>query len=246
MAGALAKFAAGGALQLNDKEAAGALRRTAGEGQTGGGDKTFLSFSGKKGVYSLGRDKDDVDPDTVFMIEPLAAIEGWTCWKGGRPAKKHEWSVYDSSRAVRYAELEDLGPYNERMGEGWQQMMGIGMIDPLDPSNQILFTTTSISGRNVLSDLSNEIAEQMEAGEAPIALVTFDVDEFEAHSQKNFKPVISVQSWVTREEVEAFLADDSASLDDLIDGVIDPVKEEEEVQEEAPKARPRARRTKAA
>lgn len=246
MAGALATFAAGGALQLNDKEAAGALRRTAGEGQTGGGDKTFLSFSGKNGVYSLGRDKDDVDPDAVFMIEPLAAIEGWTCWKGGRPAKKHEWSVYDSSRAVRYAELEDMGPYNERMGEGWQQMMGIGMIDPLDPSNQILFTTTSKSGRNVFSDLNNDIARQMEGGDPSIPLVSFDVSEFEAHGQKNYKPVISVHAWVTREDVEAFIADESASLDDLIAGDIEPVKEEEEVQEEAPKTRPRARRTKAA
>lgn len=251
MSGALSKFAAGGNLQLNDAQAANALRRSADEGQTGGGTGVdFLSFSGKRGTYSLGRDKDDVDPDQVFILEPLAAVEGWTCWKNGKPAKKHQWSIYDTSKAVAYADLEDLGPYNENVGEGWQQMMGIGLVDADDPQRSILFTITNVSGRNVFSDLQNEVADQMENGDPYIPLVAFDMEEFEAHGQKNFKPVINVQAWVTREEVAAYFEGDF-DIDDLMDGKCVPAGEaeaepEEAAEDEAPKTRTRARRRKAA
>ena len=249
MSGALAKFAAGGSLKLNDEQAASALRRSADEGQTGGGgDLDYLSFSGKKGTYSLGRNKDDVDPEQVFIVEPMMAVEGWTCWKNGKPAKKHQWSIYDTDKAIPYSALEDLGPYNERAGEGWQQMMGMGLLDADAPERQILFTITSVSGRNVFSDLQNEIADQMENGDPHIPLISLDAEEFEAHGQTNSKPSIEVRAWVTRDEVAAFLADEDASIDDLIDGnvaVEEPEAEAEEPEEE-PKPRKRARRRKAA
>lgn len=237
MAGALAKFAKSGALELADGDAARALRRSADSGSTGGGggDFEFLSFSGKRGVYSLGRDKEDVDPEALFIVEPFAAVEGWTCWKGGRPCGKHEWSAFEPGNALSYSDLEDHGPYNEKAGEGWQQMRGIGMID--EQGRQIKFTLTSVSGRNVFSDLNNEIADQLEAGEPAIPIVCLGAEDFTAQGQTNSKPVIAVQGWVTRAEVEAYMADDDGDMGVLLDGGYAA-----EVEEDEPDPEPQKRR----
>lgn len=245
MAGALAKFAQSGALQLSDEEAAAALRRSADGGSTGGGgDFEFLSFSGKKGTYSLGRDKSDISPDDLFIVEPLAAVEGWTCWKGGRPVAKHEWSAYDTTNAVAPADLADHGPYSELGGEGWQQMRGIGMLS--EDGKMVKFTLTSVSGRNVFADLNNEISDQLERGDPSIPVVCLSAEEFTAKGQVNSKPVISVQGWVTRDEVSAYMAaEDNGSLDDLLEGKYAPA-EKLEAPEEEPEAPKKRRRHRAA
>jgi hypothetical protein len=237
MAGALAKFAQSGALELADGDAARALRRSADTGSTGGGgggDFEFLSFSGKRGVYSLGRDKEDVDPQDLFIVEPFAAVEGWTCWKGGRPVGKHEWSAFEPGNALSYADLDDHGPYNEKAGEGWQQMRGIGLID--ERGRQIKFTLTSLSGRNVFSDLNNDIADQLEAGEPAIPIVCLGAEDFTAQGQTNSKPVIAVLGWVTRAEVEAYMADDG-DMRALLDGGYAAEVEDDEAEPEPQKRR---------
>ncbi len=239
MAGALAKFAQSGALELADRDAARALRRSADSGSTGGGggggDFEFLSFSGKRGVYSLGRDKEDIDPEALFIVEPFAAVEGWTCWKGGRPVGKHEWSAFEPLSAVPYADLEDHGPYNEKAGEGWQQMRGIGLID--ESGRQIKFTLTSVSGRNVFSDLNNDIADQLEMGEPSIPIVCLDAEDFTAQGQTNSKPVIAVQGGVTRAEVEAYMSDDNGDMSALLDGGYAAEVEGDEAEPEPQKRR---------
>ena len=37
----------------------------------------YLSFSGKTGVYALGKDRDDVDPEALFLVEPMTFTDGW-------------------------------------------------------------------------------------------------------------------------------------------------------------------------
>ena len=248
MAGALAKFAQSGALQMSDADAAAALRRSADTssssgGGGGGGDFEFLSFSGKKGTYSLGRDKADVAADDLFVVEPFAAVEGWTCWKGGRPVAKHEWSAYDLSGAVRPADLQDHGPYNENAGEGWKPLRGIGLLS--EDGKMIKFTLNSVSGLNVFADLNTDIADQLAAGDPSIPVVCLSVEEFTAQGQVNSKPVISVQGWVTRDEVSAYMAAEVGSMDDLLEGKYAPA-EQLEAPEEEPEAPKKRRRHRAA
>lgn len=240
-AGALARFAAT-MPAVDMKQAAAALRDSAEDGATGGGgDRVFLSFSGKMGRYSIGRDKVEPDSETVYLVEPLAAIAGWTCWKGGKPVGKHSWSVYEPNKTVHEDDLKDYGPYNERNGEGWAPMRGIGLLDLFDPDQQIEFSLNSISGRNEFRDLNVEIADMLEGDETLVPLVTLGMKPFEAQGSTNFKPVIKVEAWVSRSEVAAYLADEDATVDDLIDGLLaeQPEEAEPEPEEEAPKRRKR-------
>ena len=175
---------------LSDADMANALQEHSDDNPTSG--VTYLSFSGKTGHYALGRNRDDMDPDDVYLVEPQSILEGWVCWKGNKPIDRVEWSVYQrNAQAVEEHELEDHAPYRTSNGEGWQPMLGFGVISLDGMASSIKFTVTSKSGRNAVDDLIEEIKKRMQAGD-----------------QKNFKPKLVVETWVTREAASSFFEGD--------------------------------------
>ena len=155
----------------------------------------FMSFSGKTGRYAVGRDKEEVDPGQLFLLEPKAVVEGWTCWKGNRPVDRVEWGVFNrSANRVAKDDLDDHGPY------------------------QIKFTTNSASGNNAIKDILKKIVERVAAGEPHIPLVFFDSETFTAQDQTNYKPKLVVDAWVDRPSVTAFFAGEM-SEDEMVEGV---------------------------
>ncbi len=199
----------------------------------------------------MGRDRSEPDPDALYIVEPYAAVAGWTCWKGGGVAEKHEWSVFETDKAIPASQLADHGPYKDD-GDGWQFMLGVSMFDVDDPQTKIKFTTTSKSGRNVVADLTSEIAKRIIAGEPELPVMRLDDEQFTAHGKKNGKPKFAVEAWVTREEVNAFIEmGDDGDVEDLIAGNYaagsdEAVEEAEEVEEEQPAPRKRRARRSAA
>lgn len=233
--GALAKFMAGGAVAALDPSAqARALLESAQTGSTGSGDVSYLSFSGKTGRYQLGRDKVAPDPDAVYIVDPDSFVEGWICWVNSAPKEKHEWSVYDrATAAIPASRLTDHGPYAE--GDGWDFLMGFSMLDADDPAGQqIKFTISSKSGRNVFADLNKEVAVRLPSGEPHVPVITLGAGTFTAQGKKNSKPVINYIGWVTPAEVMTFLdMGEDGDLDDLLAGVYLPEPEEPEEPEES-------------
>tara|TARA_R110000803_G_scaffold149685_1_gene215136 strand:- start:22 stop:714 length:693 start_codon:yes stop_codon:yes gene_type:complete len=205
---------------LSDEAMLNALEERSDENPSSGSGITFLSFSGKTGQYALGRDKDEVDPDDLFIIEPQSIIEGWVCWKGNKPVKRLEWSVYQrKAQAVAEADLEDHGPYRTNMGEGWSPLLGFGVLSTDGKNENIKFTVTSKSGRNAVNDIIEEIKARMRAGDPSMPLIGFDAETFVAQEQKNYKPKFVVDAWVTREACSAYLNGD-LNLDELAAGDI--------------------------
>tara|TARA_R110002096_G_scaffold342807_1_gene535881 strand:+ start:1239 stop:1862 length:624 start_codon:yes stop_codon:yes gene_type:complete len=175
----------------------------------------YLSFSGKTGNYALGRNKDGMDPDDLFLLEPQSIIQGWVCWKANKPVDRVEWSIYKrATHAVTESDLEDHGPYRTNMGEGWQSLLGFGVLSTDGQITSIKFSATSKSGRNAIGDLTEEIKKRMMAGEPAMPLIAFDSEEFTAQEQKNFKPKFIIEGWVTRESAGAFF-DGDLTLDQL-------------------------------
>lgn len=221
MGNALSNFMGGKGkeLALTADQMADALEQTANDARTGdSAGVRYLNFSGLKGQYSCGKEKEDIDPEDLFIIEPMTAIAGWQCWKGKKPVDKFVWSAFDQSKKVAERDLPDHAPYRENLGEGWKSMLGIGII-PTDGSGHIQFTTDSISGKNALSDLTSEVAQRTRAGEPNMPVVHLDKEEFEAQDKTNWKPKFVVAMWVTREQVALFLMEDvKYGLDDLLSG----------------------------
>lgn len=252
--GALAAFMSGGGVPAKKDEVAQALLDSAGQGRSGdGGDVQFLSYSGKMRRYSIGRDKEQPDPDALYVLDPYASVAGWTCWKGGSVAEKHEWSVFDKTQEVPASQLRDHGPYQDD-GDGWQFMLGVAMFDVDEPGQMIKFTTTSKSGRNVVADLTAEVAKRIMADEPEVPIIKLADETFTAQGKTNGKPKFEVEGWTTRQEVETFInLGDDGDVEDLLSGTYAGGAGEAEAEsgpdpepEEKPaKGRRRARRTAA-
>ena len=178
---------------LTDAEMASALS----EVEEGPSRLQYISFSGKKGRYAMGQNKEE--PEGPFIVEPKSFMAGWICWKGSRPVDRHEWSIYEKHSAVQEHELQDHGPYRDN--EGWAPSLAIGAFSA-DTGTQVKFSTNSKSGCNAVRDLINE----------------FQSEEFTAQENTNYKPKLAVEAWASRESVAAFI-DDSLSFNDLLDGV---------------------------
>ena len=192
--------------ELTDEDMVDALDNVLGPQDSLANATTFLSFSGKTNLYSLGRDQSDMDSGDIYLMEPQSVIEGWTCWKGSKPVDRHEWSVYQAhSKAVPERDLTDHGPYREQQGEGWKGMLGFGVMSTDDTPVSIQFTTTSASGRNAVKDLLQEVRSRAKAGEPAIPAMRFDREEFFAQEQRNFKPKFVVDAWLERDAVTAHM-----------------------------------------
>jgi len=206
---------------LSDDALADAIeqaQQTTGEGNRDTTFTQYLSFSGKTGAYALGKERDDIDPEALFLVEPMSFTDGWICWKSSKPVDRVEWSYFDQGRAVNESDLQDHGPYNSAMGEGWSSLRGLGCVALDNEMTQIKFSSNSISAKNSINDLLNEIKDRSRRGEAPIPVIHFDKQQFEAQGAKNWKPKFVVEVWLTRDSANAY-ANGGLTLDDMLAGV---------------------------
>jgi hypothetical protein len=206
MTNELTAFVTGNTLPvLSDDALADAIsqaQQTTGDGVRDTTFTQYLSFSGKTGLYALGKERLDMDPAAVHIVEPMTFTNGWICWKGGRPVDRVEWSYFDQGSAVIEENLADHGPYKSATGEGWSVLRGFGCMSP--DGEQIKFSSNAVSARNAIGDLLNEIKDRSARKEPPIPLIRFDRTQFEAQGTKNWKPVFRVEAWVRREDATGY------------------------------------------
>lgn len=204
---------------LTDADLADALEQGQAENNSHGrgeGDVQFLSFSGKTGAYALGKDKVGMDPDAIYIVEPMMFLAGWICWKGGKPVERIEWSFF-SGTSVPEADLKDYGPYNSQAGEGWFDLLGFGCLSVDGEQTAVKFSSNSASAKNAISDMIEEIKTRSRAGEPSLPAIQFSGEQFEAQGQTNWKPVFTPNTWVTRDQASLFF-EGVFSWDDVVAG----------------------------
>ena len=211
MSTSLAAYAKGGNLPTLDKNAmAKALASAGAEEGTGSASEgvEYVAFSGKTGAITFGRDRDDLDQGEVFLMEPRSAFRGWICWKDNKPVARHQWSIYQPDMAIPEHELEDKGPY-ARQQDGWQSMLGFGFMSTSGEIVQYSFSTNSVSGKNAVAGLFDEIAQRTIRGEPNFPLFYFTREKFQAQGEWNFKPRFDIEEWITEDEAAAMLGNDA-------------------------------------
>jgi len=231
MSTSLAAYAKGGNLPTLDKDAmAKALASAGAEESTGSANEgvEYVSFSGKTGAITYGRDRDDLPQDELFLMEPRSAFRGWICWKDNTPVARHQWSIYQPEMAIPERELEDKGPYT-RQQDGWQSMLGFGFMSSEGEVVQYSFSTNSTSGKNAVADLFDEIAQRTIHGEPNFPLFYFSREKFQAQGEWNFKPKFAIEEWITEEEAAAMLGGE-AEAEPEPEKIAEPEPEPEEVK----------------
>jgi hypothetical protein len=196
---------------------ADALTASAQQGQIGGAPdgSVYLNFTGKRGVYEFGKDKQDLDPSEIWLVNIASFEEGFVCWKGGKTAATRMANIY-SGQHIPAPAHDEMGPFNVAQGEGWfpAKSMVIKSIEADD--RQGYWKINSKSGVAVFADLQAQVAERLRAGRACWPLVRLGKDKFEAQGQKNYKPKLDVYGWLSQEAVGELAADPEADIDELI------------------------------
>lgn len=187
------------------------------EGQDGGApsDLDYLTFSGLRDTYAVGRDKVTPDPDEIYLIDPRMTGEGFVCWKGGgAPIDRKRWPMAErDEKEVFFDDLEDHGPYKKGSNDGWKEEITL-MLIRLSDKKQIAFAMSNASGRNAFNDLLKECVMRARAGEAQtLPVCTLSSTDFLAHDKVNFKPVFELINYASVGAAGSWLADEMSQKD---------------------------------
>jgi hypothetical protein len=225
----------GGKVDVTDMKSLAQKAKSAADNNPRGGGapngSEFMNFSGKKGIFSIGKDRRVIQNDEIWLVDVASFEEGWVCWKGGRPAANRMSNIY-TGVPVAAPDPEELGPFNSAKGDGWYQAKGLVM-KSFDTEEQGYFKINSVSGVGEMSDLMEKFSERASQDEPCWPLVCLDTEEFEAQGFKNSKPLFVVQAWATTEQITAYAAGD---LD--LDTMLGEEGEEEASPEPEPEPEP--------
>lgn len=166
---------------------------------------SFMSFSGKRGIYKIGVDERTPDPDEPFLVAiPLFKV-GYMAWKGSKPVGRRLAGPRDPQ--VEEPAKDELGPFDEKKGEGWSRARSMAARS-LANGEEIEFTNSSKSGVAVIAALHRDVRDRFRETDAVWPVVTFGMEEFESGGYKNFKPTINVIAWLTRDDIVKWKPDD--------------------------------------
>lgn len=213
---AVTPFGKGPVSLRNSQQLAEGLKAAAAKDPRGGAPdgSTYLNFSGKRGVYEFGPDKEDIDSDEVWLVNVASFEEGWKCWKGGQPRASRMSSVY--AEAVPDPDFEEHGPFDANRGEGWFQAKALVLKSVDEDNRQAYFANNSKSGVSSIARLQDDIAERLMAGLPYWPLVQLGREKFKAQGYDNSKPVFNTYGWLDDAAVQELAANPDADADDLI------------------------------
>jgi hypothetical protein len=208
-----------GAIALTNAQAmADALSGASAKGQLGSAPEgsQYLNFSGKRGVYEFGTEKQDVDKRELWLVNIASFEDGYVCWKGGTVAASRMSNIYNGQPLPAPAP-DELGPFDAQKGDGWFVAKSMVLRSVEEDDRQGYFKINSKSGVAAFADLQAQVAERLRAGRPFWPLVTLDKESFTARGFKNSKPVIKVYGWLSQEAVTTMAEDPDFDVDELLE-----------------------------
>lgn len=178
----------------------------------GGADgMSFMNFTGKRGIYEVGVDKNNVDPGEAWLVNPAGFQDGWICWKGGRVMASR---LYDMGMPVPTPDTNEHGPFTQD-GDGWYQAKAM-VLRSIDTGVQAYWKINSVSGVSTMAALQRDINQRIVSGLPYYPVVSLDKEKFTSKGYTNYKPIIKAMGWLDEPHViqlgELF-DDDDAEID---------------------------------
>lgn len=178
-------------------------------GSASGAD--YMNFSGKVGRYEIGKDKVDVDPEEVYLINIASFEDGYICWKDGKPVATR---LYPMGTPIPPLDRSEHGPFVKE-GDGWQDAKSL-VARSIDTGNSVYFKNNSVSGVSEFASLQKQVMARLRTGQPSWPLVQFGKEPFTAKGFKNFKPVFNIVGWLSDEacvKLGEIFEDEEAEID---------------------------------
>lgn len=156
----------------------------------------YMNFSGKRGVYEIGKEKRDTTPDELWLVNVPSFEDGWICWKGGRVMANR---LVPLGQPVPQVDQNEHGPFTKD-GDGWYTAKSM-VIRSIDNGQQCYFKINSVSGVSVFASLQKEITQRLMSGQPYWPIISFGRESFTAQGYKNSKPIITVDGWLSDHQV---------------------------------------------
>lgn len=221
---------------VNPQNLVAALDESAARDPRGGlaDGSDYASFTGKRGVYELGQEKKDADPEELWVVDISRFQDGWICWRGGQAMATR---MFPLGTPVATPDMNEHGPFTKD-GDGWYQAKAM-VLKSVDTGQQIYFKNNSVSGVSEMAKLQKAVVTNLRSGLPSWPVVMLKKESFTAQGHKNFKPVFEIDGWLSNEAMQdlasALEGDSEINMDDLYDKSIkSPVGEiPDNVQEAA-------------
>lgn len=189
------------------------------------------------GAWVFGQDNTEVEPDSLWAVNPYTAQHGYACWDSDKSELLDEVMFPMTEAKPVLSELPDLG-------HDWKPQVSLQLqcVSGDDEDVVVLYKGTSKGQASAVNGLLGEVIAQITAGEAAfVPLVVLDSSHYQHKKHgRTYTPILEVSEWVTMDgiaaegEAPASNEDDEDAPDD--DNVADgELVDEEEVEEEAPK-----------
>ena len=187
----------------------------------GDGGMVLLKMD-RTGHWVFGADQDEVEPDSVWAVNPFSFVHGYIAWGDGVVLADKMASVTDP--------LPETGPAPEAAKRGWEMQIGVTLActNGEDKGMQARYSATSVGGKRAVQTLAAAIAEQVEKDQTkPVPLVALKKEHYQHKAYgRIYTPIFEITGWASL---------DSAEAPEAVEDVVD-----EEVAAEAPRRRRRA------
>jgi hypothetical protein len=154
----------------------------------------YMNFSGKRGVYEIGKDKNDADPEELWVVAIGNFEDGWICWKGGRVMAAR---MANMGNPIPQPNMDEHGPFTKD-GDGWYQAKSL-VAKSVDSGQQVYFKINSTSGVSEFASLQKAVVQRLRAGLPAWPVIAFSKEKFKAQGYDNFKPILKVEGWLSDE-----------------------------------------------
>jgi hypothetical protein len=186
----------------------------------------YLKFDGNTGIYSFGKDAEELQKGTRLALNPNEFKRGWICWNNKEVMEEIMVRVVEGKPPAK-GSLTDHGPYKKKQ-DGWREQASFEMRD-IEDGTQFQFKTSSKGGNISVANLIRDFGKAFSQHPGELAIIELQHVSFEAKDEdgdsigKKFAPVFKIVEWASE-------ADLIAKLDAAKDSGAEAEAEEEDVQ----------------
>lgn len=164
----------------------------------------------KTGHWVFGADQTEVEPDSLWAVNPFSFTHGYIAWGDGEVLAEKMVPVSQP--------LPDLDPAPVQAKRGWESQVGLSLqcINGEDKDTEARFQATSVGGRKAVQALALAIAAQVEKDQSkPVPVVRLKKEHYTHKSYgRIYTPVFEVAEWVSLNGPEAEAPEAAAAEDE--------------------------------